>query len=169
MRRLGPALFIAAWLLPGFVAGAPWRLAPSPGADGAPRAVVDDDSGGQVSVYRYDDGRVYLEFKSTALGGLSRSSCPTFQIDQRLPQHFYRPGEGCVVQQGTARYALAIIEASKAQSLVLYRLLNGNELAFRYRSQGGTYHEDIFSLSRSKQALLGALGESLTVDPGVDE
>lgn len=151
------------------LAGAAWQLQPSTDAATPTRAVVVSEKASRLEVFRDDNGKVYMEFSSRARGGLERSSCPTFQVDQRLPQHFYRPGAGCSVSQATARYELTEISGNQVTSLVLYRLLNGSRIAFRYRDLGGTYHQDTFSLSRSKQALLGALGKSLVIEPGTDE
>ncbi len=163
------ALFAAATLaglLPAALTAAPWRLAD--GDAGPPRAVVDNDRGALLAVYREGD-RVYLDFSSSAVGGLTRSSCPTFQVDQRTPLHFYALGADCEITGGNARYALTDIVAERTESLVLYRLINGNRITFRYQSLDGRYYESVFSLSQSKQALLGALGRSLSVEAGADE
>lgn len=150
----------------GGMAQAAWRI---DGEVAPVRAVVESTGGSRLAVYSDPDNTVFLEFTTTARGGLTRSSCPTFQVDRRTPQHFYRPGPLCTVTGPSVRYTLARISADNVQSLVLHRLLNGNQVAFRYLALDGTYHEDVFTLSRSKQALLAALGESLTVDPGTDE
>ncbi len=120
-------------------------------------------------MYRDTAGAVHLEFTTSAPDGLERSSCPTFQVDDRTPLHFYPVGPGCQVDGRRAIYTVASIAGARVESLPLYRLMNGGRVAFRYQTQDGTYHESVFSLRASKQALLGALGRDLTVDPGREE
>ncbi|MGR8918366.1 MAG: hypothetical protein ACU85V_02015 [Gammaproteobacteria bacterium] len=120
-------------------------------------------------MYRDAAARVVMEFATRSTSGIRPSSCPTFQVDQRKPLHYFALGEDCTVDGRSARFVVATLPGGPVTSLVLYRLLNGGAVSFRYASRDGGYHESRFTLRGSKQALEGALG-ALEVDPGeVDE
>lgn len=174
MRRLGgrrwlQTFAVVALFIPRIPGAAPWHLEPAPQASDPLHARVDNDDNESLVVHRDSNNGIILEFTTTARHGLGRSSCPTFQIDRRTPQHYFALGERCEVAGPSARYTLATVVTDKVVSLILYRLINGARVAFRYVSQDGTYHQSVFSLSQSKQALMGALGAALTIDPGSTE
>ena len=54
-------------------------------------------------------------------------------------------------------------------SLPLHRLMNGNQVAFRFVTSTGEYREAVFSLSGSKQVLTRALGSSVRVEPTLED
>lgn len=150
------------------VTGAAWQLEDESQSGGVAQARVDNEDDESLQVHRAGD-RVVLEFTANVPQGLIRSSCPTFQIDNRSPQHFFTSGADCQVDGATARYDVSVLVNDRTVSLVLYRLINGSRVYFRYLTPDGSYHQSVFSLSQSKQALLGALGGTIEVDPGVAE
>jgi hypothetical protein len=160
-------------LLPLNADAGPWRQQSAQSSDPQfaqwPRALVDNDKGATLTVFRNEKGAVFIEFTTVAPDGLARSSCPTFQIDTRTPVHFYALGADCTVSGKAVRYSVAQITDARVESLALHRLLNGNRLEFRYLTQGGNYQQSVFSLRQSKQAMLGALGETLKIAPGDSE
>ena len=134
---------------------APWRLEKSPQASDPLRARVNNDHNESLVVHRDSNNGVILEFTTTARHGLGRSSCPTFQIDRRTPQHYFALGEQCEVAGATARYTVTTVVTGKVVSLVLYRLINGTRVAFRYISQDGTYHQSVFLAESIKAGFNG--------------
>lgn len=97
--------------------------------------------------------------------GLARTSCPTFQVDDRLPLHHFEIGAACEVEAGGARYRLGPIRDGLHVSLVTHRLMNGGTVAFRFLTEDGAYHESTFALTRSKRAVAAALGTETRVEP----
>lgn len=147
---------------------APWTLRDSNAIAevGYAHAIQVDNAGGEIRVFRDDRARVFLEFKiSPGFDGFSRSSCPTFQIDRRMPMHFFDIDRSCRVDVDRAIYALGQIRNKVLTSLVLHRLMNGGTVAFRYLTQNGTYRESSFALLQSKQALRNALGVDTHISP----
>jgi len=129
-------------------------------------AVQANDLGGEIKIFRRDDSHAILQFKiSPRFSGLSRLSCPTFQIDQTTPPHHFAVGQSCHVESSNATYDLGRIHDDAESPKVVHVLMNGRELVFRYLAQDGMYHEMNFTLSLSKQTLSRALGVETTDTP----
>ena len=162
---------LAVCMLTGFAclnAVAAWQSQPA--VDSTPdRAVSENGEGEQLSIYRGPGAELVLELKTRLVHGLYDGSCPTFQIDTRTPQHHYLAGAGCRIDGAFARYIISDQSRGTIESLVVYRLMNGNQVTFRYQSKNGNYHQSRFSLSRSKQAMRNALGNDFDAQPGQDE
>lgn len=158
--------FIALYL--GSAAAAQWtfhRVNAEANPDYA-QAVQVNEAGGEIKVFRDAEAQVFLEFKITpGFSGLSRSSCPTFQIDRHIPMHYFNVEKSCHVEAARVVYDLGQIRDNVLTSLVVHRLMNGVKVAFRYLTQDGTYHESRFALSRSKEALTSALGVDTQITP----
>lgn len=148
-------------------AAAPWRVR-APGGEAA-RAEIVNEQGDLLAVYRGDDDAVLAEFVTAAPSPLGATSCPTFQIDQRRPLHHFERGDRCAVQGHRARFTLARLDGRRLESAVLYQLMNGSTVAFRFVTGNGAYHEARFPLTRSKNAMLRVLGRDLDVQPGEPE
>lgn len=146
---------------------APWRVR-APG-DAAARAEIVNDQGDRLAVFRGDGDAVLAEFVTAAPSPLGATSCPTFQIDQRRPLHHFERGDRCSVEGHRARYTLARLDGRRLESAVLYQLMNGSSVAFRFVTGNGAYHETRFALTRSKNAMLRVLGRDLDVQPGDSE
>jgi hypothetical protein len=86
------------------------------------------------------------------------SSCPTFQIDDRVPLHHFEIGIRCVIEKKIATFHLGQITDDEIDSLVLHRFMNGNIVMFRYTVNNGRYRRAEFSLRNSNQALKQAIG-----------
>jgi hypothetical protein len=161
---LGP--FLGLYLAP--AVAAQWTLheVESNVGDDYAQAVQINDAGNEIKVFRDADAQVFLEFKiSPGFSGLSRSSCPTFQIDRRVPMHYFDVDQSCYIEPDRAVYDLGQIRNNTLTSLVVHRLMNGGKVAFRYLTQDGTYHESRFALSQSKQTLTSVLGEDTRITP----
>jgi len=165
LSAVGVALLLAA--ASADAAAAPWRVR-APGGEAA-RAEVVNDQGDRLSVYRGDGDTVLAEFVTAAPSPLGATSCPTFQIDQRRPLHHFERGDRCSVEGHRARMTLARLDGPRLESAVLYQLMNGSTVAFRFVTGNGAYHETRFPLTRSKNAMLRVLGRDLDVQPGDTE
>lgn len=139
---------------------AEWRLVG--GAE--PRALVADDGGNALALYRDRPGRIYLEFQPHGgFSRLARTSCPTFQVDRRTPLHHAALGDGCRIEDNRAIYTLATVQERTLVSRPVYDLMNGSRVAFRYVTEDGTYREVVFTLSRSADAIRGAVRRDLRI------
>lgn len=87
-------------------------------------------------------------------------SCPTLQIDRRLPLLSPPVGRDCVITPLTASILLSHRAGQTVHARVLYALVNGNRLALRYQTQERRYVELLFPLIGSKRAVKAALGGS---------
>ena len=169
-KILCTALLAALCTLPVRIVAAPWQLDESAEPR---RAVVENDRGDRFSVWLDSNGVVTANFRSGTRAALNAGSCPTFQVDARLPLHHYRlNAEPAAVGTATAEcrvadrestYRLLTLSGPRIVSPVLYQLMNGNRLIFRFATVDGAYHEAVLPLTRSKQALSGALGDDLEV------
>jgi len=86
------------------------------------------------------------------------SSCPTFQIDDRVPLHHFEIGIRCEIDEKIATFHLGQITDAEIDSLVLHRFMNGNIVMFRYTVNNGQYRRAQFSLRNSKKALKQTVG-----------
>ncbi|MEQ8661299.1 MAG: hypothetical protein RLW62_10810, partial [Gammaproteobacteria bacterium] len=155
------ALFLA---LAASTHAAPWAVRTA--RDGSPpRAEIVNAAGARLAVFRDAAGAVVAEFRAAAPSPLAAGHCPTFQVDARLPLHHYPPGEDCAVDGRSARFTLVRDAGPRVESDVLYQLMNGSQVAFRFTTRDGAYHEARFPLTRSKNALRRALGRNLDVRP----
>ncbi|MGB1879692.1 MAG: hypothetical protein ACPHTD_03155 [Gammaproteobacteria bacterium] len=128
-----------------------------------PQATVTNPHGDKLLVFADQDGHVMTQFISASPVSLNKSSCPTFQVDQRQPPHSFPISQRCRVEGHQALVEIAALSGRKLESRVLYEFINGSRIAFRFTTQDGAYHERSFSLSRSKQAIAAALGDNLQI------
>ncbi|MCB1749776.1 MAG: hypothetical protein H6977_20910 [Gammaproteobacteria bacterium] len=147
-------------------AATPWRYRAA-GSDAPARAEVVNEAGDRLSIWREGE-RVRAEFVAATLAELGPTACPTFQVDQRQPLYYFPLGEGCSLSAHGARFELLDIPGRRFPSAVLYGLMNGSRVAFRFVTRDGAYHESRFALTQSKRALLRALGRDLDVQPPDD-
>ena len=121
---------------------------------------VNKNSQGQTTEVFLGTGQtVYLRLSlGTGFETFGITSCPTFQIDSRLPLHHFDVGERCIINKKVATFELGKISDDEIESLVLHRLMNGNNVAFRYTINSGQYRRAQFNLDRSKQALTRVIG-----------
>ena len=166
-RQIVPALLCCLTLLaiaPALDAAWGTRPADARSRNVYPLAFVANEGGDELVVSRNADNEVRLSIRiKSGFRSLSRSSCPTFQIDRRIPMHFFEIGNGCNIGMVEATYNLGRVQSRRITSLILHRLMNGSNVAFRYTTQDGTYHEARFPLTRSKRALRNAIGRDTRV------
>jgi len=161
--RLAAALLAAAPAL----ASARWDVvveAPTDVDAEAEVAVVSNDSGHSLRVYRDDGGVVQAVFSiREGFDTLSDALCPTYQVDEEPPIATGLAGE-CALDAKRARFSLGVVEEDRViRSDALLELMNGSRLAFRYRIPSLGYRETTFSLKGSKQALNRAIGVDVAV------
>ena len=160
MRR---TLFLSFALVVSYTVAAAglWRLSgrESTAAAGYVDAIQVNDVGGKIKIFRREDSHVVLEFKvAPRFSGLSRLSCPTFQITPGTIFHHFDVGQSCHVESNRAAYDLGPIYGGTQPLRAVHAFMNGQKVVFRYLAQDGMYHEMDFTLTLSKQILSRALG-----------
>ncbi|MFT4583003.1 MAG: hypothetical protein ACI915_002412 [Gammaproteobacteria bacterium] len=146
---------------------AAWSISEADGEGSVDTAYIENSARQRADIFLDEHDVVYLRLRlSAGFETLTRSSCPTFQIDKRLPLHHYAVGKQCSIDSKDATIVLGQISDKQINSLVLHRIMNGNKVTFRYTTENGQYRKAEFSLQNSKQALQGAVGADteVTVD-----
>lgn len=129
-------------------------------------ARVVNPVGHSIDVYRDQDGVVRGEFKlSDEAMPLDELSCPTFRIDSRPPRALTGLDGPCDVEGTKARFSLGVISDGTIESVLLTQLINGTRIQVWYHLKDHGYHETEFTLRRSMQALVHAMGEQVQVLP----
>ena len=165
MGALRRAAVVAALALPLATAAAPWTVRDAPaGSNALPRALVTNAAGDELVLYRDPQSQVLLQFTpGGAFVTLAPKECPSFQIDQRHPVHHFAVDERCHVEHQRASIQLGQVQNRQLESNVIDQMMNGGQIAFRFRGADGTYHEAEFPLTRSAAAIKRALGTSVRV------
>jgi len=163
-RRLAlPALAAVAALVGAGTAAAQWTTVTAEGK--TPQATVRNDEGAEVQIRVDDEGWVHAVFRLPAgLARLDPAGCPTFQIDDRLPENLATEAHACRVSGASSEVVLAEVLERSVRSHTLLELMNGSRLTVRYRLLRGGYGGTRFTLRHSKQALSDALGEGVQVE-----
>lgn len=159
----GAAIIWGATCLLPSTAVAQWTtVANDAGADGAHLDVarVTNDLGHSLDVYRDSDGVVRGTFTlGDDAGPLDERSCPTFRIDSRPPRALTGLEGPCDVEGASARFSLGVISDGTIESDLLTQLMNGIRILIWYHRKDHGYHETEFTLRRSMQALMEAMGQ----------
>jgi hypothetical protein len=169
MSLTAPILALGLALFSAHGAAAPWRVAPAGPPAQASRTLVETARGDRLAVYRDADGRVIAEFAAAGPSPFARSACPSVQVDDHRPPFSFTAGVSCTIEANVARFELARITGTRLESALLYHLMNGNAVAFRYTTADRAYREAVFPLTQSKKALLRVLGRNLDVQAPVTE
>ncbi len=127
-------------------------------------AATRNTSGDALRIYRDKEGRVHLRFLLRA-GFDSLAGCPTFQVASEPAEYQSYDGTACTTGDHWVEFILGRIEGGTLHSAALHRLLNGNNVAFRYALKDHGYGETAFDLTGSKRAVTRILGRSITVTP----
>ena len=116
-----------AWLLPAAALAATWSVRDAPdGTVAKPRAVIVNSAGDELALFSDADGTVHLRFTiATAIVSLSRSSCPTFQIDRRLPLHHFAIDQACHIEHKTALIDLGQTQNLATPTVAIEQMMNG--------------------------------------------
>ncbi len=127
-------------------------------------AVTRNNDGYKLEVYRDENGVVRSRFSTEkTLTRIDSQYCPTFDVVNRGMQNVSINGESCLVESSWTEFILGYINNNQVISNPLYNFMNGREIVYRFKKFPYGYAETSFSLNRSKQALLEALGFNLTV------
>ena len=138
---------------------AAWTVSKADSTGSMATAYIENSARQRTEIFLDERNFVYIRLRlSAGFETLATSSCPTFQIDNRLPLYHYALGDKCAIDNKTATITLGQISDKAINSLVLHRFMNGNLVSFRYTIENGQYREAEFSLRNSKQALKGAIG-----------
>lgn len=140
-------------------ATAAWSIIEPDNINSTVVAVSKNSTGQTAEVFLGTGQTVYLRLSLGAgFETFGITSCPTFQIDSRLPLHHFDVGKRCTINKKIATFELGKIAGDEIESLVLHRFMNGNNVAFRYTIVSGQYRRARFNLDRSKQALTRVIG-----------
>lgn len=140
---------------------AQWRVVPEvPDGTASPVniAVVDNESGHSLRIYRDDEFNVRGTFKIR--GGfdtIHQNGCPTYRVDERPPVRVSFADGRCLLEPKRAHFTVGKIGESSNREL--RRFMNGSDIVFRYRLANGGYRETTFTLRGSKYALNTAIGQ----------
>lgn len=161
-QRAGLAMLALA--LPFAATAALWNLRPAPEAKANPWAVVSSTGGDELAVFRDKNNLVHLRFSiAGTFNRLAPSQCPTFQIDAAQPLYHLAVDQSCHIDNKHALIDLGAVRNRVLVSAAVDQLMNGTEIAFRYVSADGAYHEADFPLTGSSQAIRRALGRDVRV------
>lgn len=166
--RLITGLVLIGSALLASTANAQWRVAqetPSGMDRRIDIAIVENDSGHSLRLYSDADQNVRGIF--TIRGGfdtIDPKGCPTYRVDEREPQHVAFDQDRCRVLPKQAEFSLG--RTGFGRNWQLHRIMNGDNIVFRYRLGGGNYRETVFTLRGSKYALTTAVQD---LEVGIDE
>jgi len=161
MQRARAGLFLFLFCAPVW---AQWQLV-DPSKDlPASAASIRNTNGYALRIYRDEQGLVHLRFLLRS-GFDSLAACPTFQVASEPAEYQSYDGSSCTTGDHWVEFLLGRIEGSELHSPALHRLLNGNNVAFRYALKDHGYGETAFDLTGSKRAVTRILGRSITVTP----
>lgn len=166
--RLLVGLLIAGSLMTAAPAHAQWRVTQEK-PNGANKridiAIVENDSGHSLRLYNDDAQNVRGLF--TIRGGfdtMDPGGCPTYRVDKREPKRVTFEDQRCHILPKQAEFTLG--KSGYGRNNQLHRIMNGNDIVFRYRLGNGLYRETVFTLRGSKYALTAAVG---ITEEGFDE
>lgn len=140
----------------------------APDGEDRPRdtARVQNSDGHTLDIFRDDNGTVRGIFSlSDDMGPLDEGSCPTFRIDAHPPRALTEFGGPCEVEGGSAHFTLGVVADDAIESTLLTQLMNGTRIVVWYHVPDRGYFETEFTLRRSMQALMGAIGGRVRVLP----
>jgi hypothetical protein len=160
--RLAAGPLLAAGLLLAAPAHAQWRVAqetPSGAGKRIDIAIVENGTGHSLRLYSDDTQNVRGLF--TIRGGfdtMDPGGCPTYRVDKREPKRVTFEDERCRILPKQAEFTLG--KSGYGRNRQLHRIMNGNDIVFRYRLGNGLYRETIFTLRGSKYALTTAVEDT---------
>jgi hypothetical protein len=161
MRQTRYVLLLAVICAPAWAAQ--WMLIDA-SADLPTAAAIRNSDGHALRVYRDAQDHVRMRFLLHA-GFDNLAACPTFQVHDKAAEQRSFDNTECDNNGQWAEYTLGQIEKNAVQSMVLHRLLNGGDVAFRYALKDHGYGETVFSLGGSKQVITRALGGKIKITP----
>lgn len=160
MQRTRAGLLLSLFCAPVW---AQWQVV-DPSKELPASAAIRNTSGDALRIYRDARNLVRLRFLLRA-GFDNLAACPTFQVGGKPAEHKSYDGSACTAGGRWVEFTLGRIEGGALRSLVLHRLLNGDNVAFRYALKEHGYGETAFDLTGSKQAVTRVLGPAVTITP----
>lgn len=127
-------------------------------------ARIRNGTGHTLEFYRDGVGAIRARFTLVpGLTSLDPEHCPTLQVDRWTPMNRSANDAACLATSQWAEYVLGHVEGQEVHSARLLQIMNGSELMFRFRLDGGDYRESQFSLAGSKRSLSAAIGANVVV------
>jgi hypothetical protein len=141
-------------------------------------AVVLNDEGHSLSIYRLANGAVFANFSlaSKSFDQLAPEKPPMFRVDKNEPHDLMaqkRLQELVGVQPLSSEpkwinFPIWHGKEAEGRSAVLNELMQGTSVVFRYYIFTGGYKETTFSLTGAGPAIADALGIPLAADPSAE-
>ena len=159
MRQTTTAILL---LLSSVGAQAQWQIVSNRTPPPARVAQAASGDGARLQVFRDTTDEVRLRFLLRP-GFDQLTGCPTFQVSGKPPVHQSSDGSPCANGGTWADFSLGRIRNGQLNSLTLHRIMNGEEITFRYTLKDHRYGEARFSLTGSKQAVLDVIGQRVGI------
>lgn len=143
-------------------------------------AVIVNDEGYSLSIYRHPSGAVWANFSLSdrSLDQLSPQKLPAFRVDKNEPhditdeKQLQEMGVGLQSYAWEPKWVNFLIwhgKESEGRSKTLDQLMQGKSVVFRYYLFTGGYKETTFSLDGAGPAIARALGISVEADKATVE
>ncbi|MDZ7751211.1 MAG: hypothetical protein U5S82_06025 [Gammaproteobacteria bacterium] len=128
-------------------------------------AVVGNPAGDRFEVRRQDDGTVTgLLVLREGFESFPPDHCPTLVVDMSAPIGLAARNGPCRIDGHRAGFVFGTIEDGRIGSTHLVRLMDGQQVMFRFHVDGRGYRETRFPLRGSKNALTNLLGTDVVVE-----
>lgn len=135
------------------------------GGESSPLAVVGNPAGDRFEVRREDNGTVTGRLVlREGFETFDPDGCPTLVVDMS-PAVALAPRSGpCRIDDHRAVFVFGTISGNRIASTHLVRLMDGQQVVFRFHVEGKGYRETRFPLRNSKNALTELLGTEVAVE-----
>jgi len=143
-------------------AKAQWQVVSNRTPPPAHVAQAISQDGARLQVFRDAGDEVRLRFLLRP-GFDQLTGCPTFQVTGKPPVHQSSDGSPCANGGTWADFSLGRIRNGQLNSLTLHRIMNGDEIIFRYTLKNHRYGEARFSLIGSKQSVIQVIGQRVGI------
>lgn len=146
---------------------AQWQAVAAPDQDGeaSPFAVVGNPAGDRFEVHRQDDGTITGRLLlREGFETFHPEGCPTLVVDMTPPAGLADRNGPCRIDGHRAGFVFGTIAGDRIASTHLMRLMDGQQVVFRFHVDGRGYRETRFPLRNSKNALTELLGPGVAVE-----
>lgn len=159
-------------LLAGLLLGPPalqaqWQAVDVADGNGAapPLAVVGNPAGDRFEVRREDDDTItgHLVLRE-GFETFHPDHCPTLVVDMSPAVALATHNGPCLIDGHRAGFVFGTIAGERIPSTQLVRLMDGQQVVFRFHVDGRGYRETRFPLRNSKNALTELLGTGVAVE-----
>ena len=165
MGRLIPLL--AGLILCPAASQAQWQSVGVSGGNGeaAPLAVVGNPAGDRFEVRREDNDTItgHLVLRE-GFETFHPDHCPTLVVDMSPAVALAERNGPCLIDGPRAGFIFGAIAGNRIASTHLVRLMDGQQVVFRFHVDGKGYRETRFPLRNSKNALTELLGTEVAVE-----